>query len=189
VLPSAELPGPAPSGHDRWARRLAATLLVGTGVALLALAKAWRGVEATLSAHAIAGLTGQTTIASPSRHLLILYRNSSVQSIFVLTGECSVAYLLATLFICAAPLMLLKQLSPVRTGVAITVAMSVLILVNVARLTAIGAAVSAWGLDPGLEIAHTYFGSLLTVVGTCAAGVAFAAVLMSRRKATQPADR
>jgi exosortase/archaeosortase family protein len=158
-------------------------MLVLAGVVLLVLAKAWRGVEATMSAHAIAGLTGQTTIASPSRHLLILYRNSSVQSIFVLTGECSVAYLLATLFICAAPLLLLKQLSPLRTGVAVFVAMSVLVLVNVARLTAIGAAVSVWGLDPGLEIAHTYFGSLLTVVGTCAAGIAFAAVLIGRRRA------
>jgi hypothetical protein len=47
--------------------------------------------------------------------------------------------------------------------------------------------VSAWGLDPGLEIAHTYFGSLLTVVGTCAAGVAFAVVLIGRRKARHPA--
>jgi exosortase/archaeosortase family protein len=83
--------------------------------------------------------------------------------------------------------MLLRQLSTVRTSIAIAVAMSVLILVNVARLTAIGAAVSAWGLDPGLEIAHTYFGSLLTVVGTCAAGVAFAVVLIGRRKARHPA--
>lgn len=187
MLQHAELPTQAPSGRYRWARPFAATVLVLTGIALLMLAKAWRGVEATLSAHAIAQITGQTTIASPSRHLLILYKNDNVQSIFVLTGECSVAYLLATLFICAGPLMLLRQLSTVRTSIAIAVAMSVLILVNVARLTAIGAAVSAWGLDPGLEIAHTYFGSLLTVVGTCAAGVAFAVVLIGRRKARHPA--
>ncbi|MDT4922694.1 MAG: hypothetical protein QOG01_407 [Pseudonocardiales bacterium] len=167
-------------------RGLAATLLVLTGATVLALAKAWRGVEATMSAHVISQLTGQTTVASPSRHLLILYRNSSVQSVFVLTGECSVAYLLATLFICTAPLMLLRQLSPWRTAIAVTVAMSVLIMVNVARLTAIGAAVSAWGLHPGLEISHTYFGSLLTVVGTAAAGVAFVVVLLGRRKARHP---
>jgi len=48
-------------------------------------------------------------------------------------------------------------------------------------LTAIGATVSKFGRDPGLLIAHTYLGSLLTVVGTCTAGIAFAAVLLGRR--------
>jgi exosortase/archaeosortase family protein len=150
-------------------------------VALLIFATAWRGVEATLSAGAIQLITGQTTEAVPARHLLILYKNTSVESIFVLTSECSVAYLLAALLIGGAPLMLLRPLSPWRTAMAVTVGVSVLVLGNVARLTAIGATVSTWGRDPGLTIAHTYLGSLLTVVGTCAAGVAFAAVLLSRR--------
>jgi exosortase/archaeosortase family protein len=153
------------------------------------LAKAWRGLEATLSARVIAHVTGQTAIASPSRHLLILYRNSVVYSIFNLTGECSVAYLLAALFIGAAPLMLLRQLAPWRTLAAIAVATSILTLVNVARLSAIGAAVSKWGLHPGLEIAHTYFGSLLTIAGTCGAGVAFAVVLIGPRRTRLGAHR
>lgn len=157
-------------------------MLVGAGVALIAFATTWRGLEATLSAHAIALLTGQTTQAVPARHLLILYKNTSLQSIFVLTSECSVAYLVAALLIGAAPLMLLRPLSPWRTAAAVIVAMTILVLVNVARLTAIGATVSAWGRDPGLTIAHTYLGSLLTVVGTCAAGVAFAAIMLGRRK-------
>jgi exosortase/archaeosortase family protein len=168
-------------GNHRGTRRGAAAALFGIGLTFLVFAKAWRGIEATMSAHVIAHVTGQTTIASPSRHLLILYRNSVVHSIFVLTGECSVAYLLAALFIGAAPLMLLRQLAPWRTLAAITVATSILTLANVVRLSAIGAAVSEWGLHPGLEIAHTYFGSLLTIVGTCAAGVAFAVVLIGRR--------
>jgi exosortase/archaeosortase family protein len=169
------------SGYHRWTRRSAAAALLGIGLTFVVLAKAWRGIEATMSAQVIAHVTGQTTIASPSRHLLILYRDSVVHSIFVLTGECSVAYLLAALFIGAAPLMLLRQLSPWRTVTAVAVAMSVLTLVNVVRLGAIGTAVSEWGLHPGMEIAHTYFGTLLTIVGTCGAGVAFAVVLMGRR--------
>jgi exosortase/archaeosortase family protein len=164
-----------------WGRRLAAAAIAAAGVALLFFATAWRGVEATLSAGAIQLITGQTTEAVPARHLLILYKNTSVESIFVLTSECSVAYLLAALLIGGAPLMLLRPLSPWRTALAVTVGVSVLVLGNVARLTAIGATVSTWGRDPGLTIAHTYLGSLLTVVGTCAAGVAFAAVLLSRR--------
>ena len=153
---------------------------------LLFLATSWRGVEATLSASAIQLITGQTTQAVPARHLLILYKNTSVESIFVLTSECSVAYLVAALLIGGAPLMLLRPLAPWRTALAIGVGVSVLVLGNVARLTAIGATVSTYGRDPGLTIAHTYLGSLLTVLGTCAAGVAFAAVLLSKRT-PQPA--
>jgi exosortase/archaeosortase family protein len=163
------------------ARRLAALVLALAGGALLAFAAAWRGLEATLSAQAIQLITGQATQAVPARHMLILYKDTSVQSIFVLTSECSVAYLLAALLIGAAPLMLLKQLSPWRTATAVTVAVVILIVVNVARLTAIGATVSKFGRDPGLTIAHTYLGSLLTVLGTCAAGIAFAIVLIGRR--------
>jgi exosortase/archaeosortase family protein len=136
-----------------------------------------------LSAHAIHLITGQTVAANRTRHLLILYKSTSVQSVFVLTSECSVAYLLAALLIGAAPLMLLKQLSPVRTAIAIAVAAGILILVNVARLTAIGATVSEWGRDPGLTIAHTYLGSVLTVVGSCAAGIGFVGVLLGGRRA------
>lgn len=170
------------SQHARWARRLTAVLLIAAGVLLVVVAKTWRGFEATMSAHAIQLLTGQTTQAVPARHMLILYKNTSVQSIFVLTSECSVAYLVAALLIGAAPLMLLRPLSPWRTAVAISTAIVILVLGNVARLTAIGATVSEWGRDPGLTIAHTYLGSVLTVVGTCAAGLAFAVILVGRRK-------
>jgi exosortase/archaeosortase family protein len=127
-------------------------------------------------------VTGETTLAVPDRHLLVLYKGTSMQSIFVLTRECSIAYLLAAFLVITAPLLLLRRLSARRTAVGITLTATILILVNVARLTAIGATVSTWGRDPGLQIAHTYLGSLLTVVGTCAAGVALAAVLVVRRK-------
>jgi exosortase/archaeosortase family protein len=163
----------------RWG---AASLLVTAGTVLLLFAKSWRGIETIMSAYAIHLVTGQTTIANPGKHLLILYKRTSVQSVFVLTGECSVAYLLGALLIGSAPLMLLRQLSPVRTAMATLLAASVLILGNVARLTAIGATVSKWGRDPGLTIAHTYLGSVLTVVATCAAGVGFAAVLLGWRR-------
>ena len=170
------------SAGARAPRWLAVALLVGAGSCLIALAQSWRGVEATLSAHAIHLVTGQTAVANPARHLLILYKSSSVQSTFVLTSECSVAYLLAALLIGAAPLMLLEKLPPLRTAIAIGVSAAVLVLVNLARLTAIGATVSEWGRDPGLTIAHTYLGSLLTVVGTCAAGIAFAAIMLGHRR-------
>lgn len=166
----------------RLARWVGAALLAGAGASLIAYARAWRGLETIWSGQAIEMVTGQTTMAVPARHMLILYKSSSVQSIFVLTAECSVAYLLAAFLVGSAPLMLLRKLSPWRTLSAVTVTAIVLIVVNVARMAAIGGTVSTLGLDPGLAIAHTYLGSLLTIVGACAAGIAFAAVLVVRRR-------
>ena len=169
------------SNGARWSRRLAAGVLGSLGLAVIMWSSIWRGLEATVSAHAIQLVTGQSTLAVPSRHMLILYKDTSVESIFVLTSECTVAYLAGALLIGAAPLMLLRPLSPWRTASAVALGGAILILGNVARLAAIGATVSTLGRDPGLVIAHTYLGSLLTVVGTCAAGVVFVAVLLGRR--------
>ena len=162
----------------RW---IAAGALVTAGCALIAFASAWRGLETIASARAVHVITGQETVANSSRHLLVLYDGGSVQSTFVLTSECSIAYVLAALLIVAAPLMLLRQLSPWRTTLAVGIAAAILIIGNVARLAAIGATVSGLGLHPGLTIAHTYLGSLLTVLGTGTAGVAFAWVLTRGR--------
>jgi exosortase/archaeosortase family protein len=181
VPPATEFGTPPPSTFERSARWAAASMLVVAGGLLIIFAEVWRGVEAILSAHAIHLATGQTAIAVPAHHLLILYKSASVQSTFVLTSECSVAYLLAALLIGSAPLMFLNRLSPWRTGGAVVITAFILILVNIARLTAIGATVSEWGTNPGFAIAHTYLGSVLTVVGTCCAGVAFAAILVTRR--------
>lgn len=175
------------SARSRWARRSAAAMLAVGGVLFVTLATAWRGLEAIVSGHAIQLVTGETTIAVPAHHLLILHKGPSAQAIFVLTSECTVAYLLAALFIGGAPLMLLRRLSPRRTAIAIIVTATILTLVNVIRLTAIGAAVSQWGIDRGFSIAHTYVGSVLTIVGTSVAAIVFGAVLIGRRKTHRPA--
>jgi exosortase/archaeosortase family protein len=157
------------------------------GVSLLTLAGPWRGLETMAAGHSIELITDQTTIAVPAHHRLILYAGTSVQSVFTLTAECSVAYLLAAFLIGCAPLMLLRKLAARRTVLAVAVTAAILIAVNIARLTAIGATVSAVGTDPGFQIAHTYLGSLLTVLGACLAGVAFAAILVVHRKPRTPA--
>jgi exosortase/archaeosortase family protein len=184
VPPAAEPVRPPLGTLERSARWITALMLVIAGGLLIIFAEVWRGIEAILAAHAIHLATGETAIAVPTHHLLILYKSASVQSTFVLTSECSVAYLLAALLIGSAPLMFLRQLSPWRTVSAVAITSFILIVVNVARLTAIGATVSVWGTNPGFAIAHTYLGSVLTVVGTCCAGVAFAAILVRRRSAT-----
>ena len=157
-------------------------LLVLAGLSLIALAGAWRGLEAIAAGHSIQLVTGQTTIAVPRDHVLILYAGTSVQSIFKLTSECSVAYLLAAFLIASAPLMILRKLSARRTALAIAVTTVILVVVNIVRLTAIGATVSEVGTDPGFQIAHTYLGSVLTILGACGAGIAFAAIMVVHRK-------
>ena len=180
--PTVEFETPALSGPARYSRWLAAALLMLAGGAVFLFASRWRGFEATLAGHSIQRITGRHTIAVPGRHMLIMYKSDAVESIFVLTSECSVAYLLAAFLIGSAPLMLMRQLPAWRAASAIAATTVVLIVVNIVRLTAIGATVSVWGRDPGLQIAHTYLGSFLTVLGACAAGVALAAVLVGRRK-------
>ncbi len=155
---------------------------MAVGISLLVFAQAWRGIETILSARSIELFTGQITQAVPVDHRLIIYENNSVVTIFHLSSDCSVAYLLAALFLGAAPLMLLRQLSPWRTGIAIGITATILMLVNVGRVTAIAATVKGFGFDSGLTIAHTYLGSFLTLTGTCVAGLVFAAVLVGRRR-------
>lgn len=179
--PSGNQHGVGVKGGFRWTRGLAAAVLALLGVAAIVWASDWRGLETTMSASAIQFVTGENTQAVPARHMLILYKDTSVESIFVLTSECTVAYLAGALLIGAAPLMLLRPLSPWRTAAAVAVGGTILFSGNLARLAAIGATVSTVGRDPGLVIAHTYLGSVLTVVGTCAAGIAFVAVLLGRR--------
>ena len=179
-MPAHEWVAPGGDRKGRWLRRCAAAGVLGAGILLLVLANNWRDLEAVLAARAIQTITGQTTQTVPGHPILILYKNTSVQSLFVLTGECSVAYLMVALLIGTAPLLLLRKLAPSRTLTAVGVAVSILIIANLARLTAIGATVSEFGRDPGLTIAHTYLGSVLTVLGTCAAGVAFAAIVIGR---------
>ena len=51
-------------------------------------------------------------------------------------------------------------------------------VVNLGRLTVIGASVAAWGQGSGFRFGHVYMGSIMTFVGTCVAGIVFAMVLL-----------
>lgn len=151
------------------------------GVLLLVFASWWRGIETWASAHTIGLATTHTTIPVTKAGVVVLTHASGPPSLFGLSSECSVAQILGAVLIGGAPLVLVRRLGVGRVLSALGMAGLVLVVVNVLRLTAIGVAISSWGQD-GFAVAHTYLGSLLTFIGTCLAGVAFAAALLVRRR-------
>ena len=168
----------------RW---VGAAGLVGVGVLLLMFAPWWRGVEASLSAPAVHLATGERTQAIAATSTVVLYRGPRAVAAFLLTGECSVGSLLAGLAIVGAPL-LLTRLEGWRPPAAVALAATILLVVNVARVAAVGAAVDAWGTGGGFTFSHTYLGSTMSFIGTCLAGAAFAGALVYRRRSDRHAS-
>ena len=176
---------PASRGREPVVRALLTLAVAGIGATLIVCARGWRSLETSASAHTIHLVTNQPTVASPSAGVLVLYHGAMADSVLALSSECTVAYLVASLLIGGAPLLLVRRLSAFRTIGGLVAAVAVLEAVNLVRLTAIGAAVSSLG-QTGFAIAHTYLGSVLTFVGTCLAGVAFAFVLLKTRGVAAP---
>lgn len=168
--------------------RAAVAVTVGVaGLLILVFSGWWRGAEAWMTAHSIGLVTSHAT-AAYSGGIVVMHHGASSLSAFALTRECSVAQIMGAVLIGGAPLFLVRRLSMRRVGTALLLASSVLVIANVIRLTAIGVAIQAWGSD-GFSLAHTYLGSLVTFVGTCLAGVTFAAVLLTRqRRESAPAQ-
>ncbi len=183
-------PTPPAAGGElvaRTGRGLLAVGLCAAGASLIVLASTLRALETTVSARAIELVTGQAAATAPAANVMVLYDGRSAVSVFKLTSECSVAYLLAAVMFGGAALLLVRRLAWLRVVAALTVAAGILTIVNLGRLTAIGAAVRIWGPGRGFEISHTYLGSMVTFVGTCLAGLGFAAALVVHRRRVQPA--
>ena len=170
-------------------RRLLALSLGLAGIVLLWKAGAWRAGETWLSAHGIAWVTGRPTVNVAASHVVVVYDRHAHASGFVLTSECSVAYFVAALTLLSAPLLLVPRLPIRRVLAALGIASGIVLVVNIVRLTAIGAAVDVFGVRDGFAFSHTYLGSLLTFLGTCAAGVSFTVVLLAARSAAPAAGR
>jgi exosortase/archaeosortase family protein len=174
-----------PAGGDLVARAGRGLLIAGlctAGALLIVMASSLRAVETTVSARAIELVTGQTAATAPAANVMVLYDGRTAVSAFKLTSECSVAYLLAAVMFGGAALLLVRRLAWLRVIAALIVAAGILTIVNLGRLTAIGAAVRIWGPGRGFEISHTYLGSMVTFVGTCLAGLGFAAALVVHRR-------
>lgn len=175
-----------PVDPTSWKRRFergrpfVASAVAALGVTLLIFSGWWRGLETWGSAHIIELVTSRPTIARTHTAIVVIHGTHTV-SAFNLTNQCTVAQILGSIMIGGAPLFLVRRMSILRVGSALLVAALVLVTFNLVRLTAIGVAVLAWGHN-GFAVSHTYLGSLLTFVGTCVAGAAFALVLIAHRR-------
>ena len=168
------------AGPRRTAGIVAAVAVAVAGVLLLVFSGWWRGFETWSAAHAINVAGSRETIGVPQNGIVVVTAHTGPPTLFALTSECTVAQILGAFLIGGAPLFLVRRLSALRVSTALLLASLVLVVVNLLRLTAIGVAIEDWGQD-GFALAHTYFGSLLTFVGTCLAGIAFAVVLIAHR--------
>jgi exosortase/archaeosortase family protein len=172
--------------RERLTRAAATAAVATTGLLILVFAGWFRGLETWTTAHSIGLVTPDATTGIFSTGIVVMHHGTTSAAAFALTPECSVAQIMGAILIGGAPLLLVRRLSMLRVGAALLVASVVLVVANILRLTAIGVAIQAWG-DNGFSLAHTYLGSLVTFVGTCLAGVAFALVLVARRRREAPA--
>jgi exosortase/archaeosortase family protein len=166
-------------------RSVSAAGMIAGAVTLVVGERTWRGFETDLSARMIQIVTSRTTVGdAPGSDIFILESHSRiVEAVFNVTSECSVGYLVAAVLGISAFLLAIAPLKWWRVGAALLSASAVLLAFNVLRLTIIGAAVAGWGDERGFQIGHVYFGSFLTLVGTVAAGVAYAMTLLWRSSA------
>lgn len=185
-------PGPVRSSNApaRWNRRLLAGLVVACGLLLLVSGARWRGIEAALSANAIAIVVGAGVVVSRAPgDVVVLSNGRSLVSALVITSGCSAGYLLGVLTLCTGPLVLVRRLSLVRVLGALGLAAGIVLTVNIARIATIALSVSTWGVATGLSLSHTFLGSILTLVGTAFAGLAFAGILLVPERAAHVRSR
>lgn len=170
-------------GLPRWPIALA---LLSLSLAALTFADVLRSFETAVSAHLIEWVTGDQVEAIPATSAMVLHSEPSTQTMLVLSLECSIVYLLGALIATTTPMVLLRRLSVTHVLMAIGVASAVLVSFNELRLVTIGLAVGNTSSANLFLITHTYLGSVLTLVGTGLAALAFALVLL---RAASRADR
>lgn len=149
------------------------------GLVLFAQATWWRQTETSTAAAVARHLGAGHVVALRSGSVLLL--SSPHPLALELTSACSSAYLLAALLVVSSPAFLVPRLSAVRMAVGLSAAAIVIVTTNLLRLTVITSAVEHMGTSRGLEISHDYLGTTMTFVGTCIAGIAFAAAFLVRR--------
>ena len=178
--PARALPRIAPRDARARAGRVALAIAQAAAGALLILhANIWFRAETRTSAQLIHMVTGQRAVGAASSQVLILYHGRELLALFKVTSECSAAYMVGGLLIATSPLVLVRRLQWSRLLVALLLAIAVVAVVNVARLTAVGAALS-WLGTAGFVVAHTYLGTAMTFIGTATAGIVFALLVMGR---------
>lgn len=100
---------------------------------------------------------------------------------FSLTAGCSVAFILAPLYLVVAGLLVAARLTIRRALACLLVLTAVLFAVNQARFTVIGWAMQRWGFEDGYERSHIFLGTLVSTIGVVG-GLLIVLMMMTRSR-------
>ena len=160
-----------PTALTRWlvARRLTATLLIFSGLAVVIGAKAVRSGEASVAAMLV-GVVTRTDTAAWGEHGSFYWGLGSGDAHGLrITAECSSAYVAGPVLVVFGLLLLSRRLPLVRVLTGAAAGLAVVILVNMARIVLIADTVNRWSSDAAFWWSHIVVGSTLAVVGNIAA--------------------
>lgn len=156
-------------------RRVTVGLLLG-GCALVAVVRQaqYRNAEALLESQVLRHLLHMAATVTPGQAYVWAGVRRSLHG-FLITPECSTALIVAIVAAIAAPLSVMHR-RPMRVLVGASVAAVVLLTANVLRLSLVIWATQRWGAS-GFTATHVYVGSVLMLMATMVAIVAFLMVL------------
>lgn len=152
-----------------------ALLLVGIAVAVITEGSFVRGIEAR-SGATVARLLGLVPARALGSAVVFPIHGRLVG--YTVSEGCTVAYLVAPLFVIAAMLIASRRTPPRRGLIAVTVVTGVFFAVNQARLFVITASMRLWGFESGFERSHIFLGTILSTLGAVAGLVLFVRLIV-----------
>lgn len=161
--------GGLPTALAARALRLGAAMgMIALGGLLMAHHAAVRDLEATLAAVTTGWATGTDTASAPGHQVFLwLVGTPSVRGLTV-TPECTSAFIAGPILVVGGVLALSRRLPIPRLLTGVSLAVLVVLAVNVARLTLIAFATYEWGPQRGFWWSHVIAGSIVTIAGTIA---------------------
>lgn len=153
-------------------------LLVGV-VAMVVQLDTVQVFESNVAARLIEAVLGvDARVAGP-----VITVGLGSQHVFAMqvTAACSVVPLSVPLFLVAVTMLVTGRGSIVRTIPSLVAACVLLLAINAARFTVIAAMTRADGLD-GFGWAHTFWGSLIALVGLTTVTLGYVAAVSNRRR-------
>jgi len=159
-----------------------AVLLLGLAVGVITQGALVRGIEARTAADTarFLGLVPARTIGSA-----VVFPLHGRFVGYTVSEGCTVAYLVAPLFVIAAMLIASRRTSPRRGLIAVAIVTLVFFAVNQARLFVIAASMRLWGFQSGFERSHIFLGTVLSTLGAVAALVLFVRLIANEGSPTK----
>ncbi|WP_084467295.1 exosortase P [Actinokineospora inagensis] len=170
VAPANTLPVSRPSTT---ATRALAAVLVAAAVALVIGNRLYRTAEMTLASGILRLATGSGVYLVPERQAVYFGLGSAHAFGLRMSPECTSAFLVLPLLLIAAVLIGLRGRVAGRVLGALAVAVAVVVAVNQLRVLTLVGLISWLGTDQGYYWGHTFFGSMISVVGGAGALVLF----------------